>query len=80
MPRKQQGWITFQCSTEERQLLDLYCQQSKRTKTDVLRSLIRSLEPQLLKHRRRGGGLMLMSQNSNYFELPGTQTNSHLES
>gem|GEM_PF-3067262 len=78
MPRKQQGWITFQCSTEELQFLELYCQRFQRTKTDVLRSLIRSLEPQLLKNR--GDSLMLGSQNSNYFELSGTQTNSQQES
>lgn len=43
MPRKNQGWVTFQCSLKEMQLLQHYCQQSQRTKTDVLRSLIRSL-------------------------------------
>ncbi|MBD2313563.1 TOBE domain-containing protein [Desertifilum sp. FACHB-1129] len=43
MPRKQQGWITFQSSEEERQLLEEYCQQSQRTKTEILRELLRSL-------------------------------------
>jgi transcription elongation factor GreA-like protein len=47
MPRKQQGWITFQSSLEEMQLLEQYCKQSQRTKTDVLRSLLRSLQPKL---------------------------------
>ncbi|HBL14451.1 MAG TPA: transporter [Cyanobacteria bacterium UBA11162] len=43
MPRKQQGWITFQSSDEERKLLEEYCQQCKRTKTEILRELLRSL-------------------------------------
>jgi molybdopterin-binding protein len=43
MPRKEQGWITFQSSLEERQLLEEYCQQSRRTKTEILRELVRSL-------------------------------------
>jgi molybdopterin-binding protein len=43
MPRKEQGWITFQSSEEERQLLEEYCQQSRRTKTEILRELLRSL-------------------------------------
>jgi hypothetical protein len=44
MPRKEQGWITFQASDEEKQLLELYCQQTQRTKTEVLRELLRSLK------------------------------------
>lgn len=51
MPRKEQGWITFQLSLEERQLLEQYCQNFQRTKTDVLRSLLRSLQPKLLKQQ-----------------------------
>lgn len=43
MPRKEQGWITFQSSEEERQILEQYCQQSQRTKTEILRELVRSL-------------------------------------
>lgn len=44
MPRKTQGWITFQASDEERQLLEQICQHSQRTKTEVLRELLRNLE------------------------------------
>ncbi len=44
MPRKQQGWITFQSSEEERQILEEYCRECQRTKTDVLRELVRSLQ------------------------------------
>lgn len=44
MPRKQQGWITFQSSHEEREILERYCQQSQRTKTEILRELVRSLQ------------------------------------
>ncbi len=43
MPRKEQGWITFQSSEEEREILEEYCQQSRRTKTEILRELVRSL-------------------------------------
>ncbi|MBW4695499.1 MAG: molybdopterin-binding protein [Lyngbya sp. HA4199-MV5] len=44
MPRKDQGWITFQTSEEERQLLEAICQQSQRTKTEVLREMLRGLK------------------------------------
>lgn len=43
MPRKEQGWITFQTSEEERQILEEICQSSQRTKTEILRELVRSL-------------------------------------
>ncbi len=44
MPRKSQGWITFQASEEERTILDDYCQRTQRSKTDILRELVRSLD------------------------------------
>lgn len=47
MPRKQQGWITFQSSEEERQILEQHCQKSQRTKTEILRELVRSLNQNL---------------------------------
>lgn len=43
MPRKEQGWITFQSSDEERRILEEICQQTQRTKTEVLREMIRQL-------------------------------------
>ncbi|WP_126147934.1 TOBE domain-containing protein [Synechococcus elongatus] len=43
MPRKDQGWITFQLPSAEQQLLEDYCEQTQRSKTDVLRELVRSL-------------------------------------
>ncbi|NMG07037.1 molybdopterin-binding protein [Brasilonema sp. UFV-L1] len=43
MPRKEQGWITFQTSEEERKILDEFSKQSQRTKTEILRELVRSL-------------------------------------
>jgi molybdopterin-binding protein len=46
MPRKEQGWITFQSSEEERKILEQYCQQSQRSKTEILRELVRSLTQQ----------------------------------
>ncbi|HEY9658737.1 MAG TPA: molybdopterin-binding protein [Allocoleopsis sp.] len=43
MPRKEQGWITFQSSDEERQILEQICQQTQRTKTEILREMIRQM-------------------------------------
>lgn len=43
MPRKDQGWVTFRLPETERQLLERYCQQTERSKTDVLRQLVRTL-------------------------------------
>jgi molybdopterin-binding protein len=59
MPKKEQGWITFQSSQEERKILEEYCQQSQRSKTEILRELVRSLEqqsnsPQRLSPKPRG--------------------------
>ncbi|MEN9222980.1 MAG: molybdopterin-binding protein [Thermostichus sp. BF3_bins_97] len=49
MPRKEQGWITFQTSAAERQHLEQYCQLAQRSKTDVLRELLRSLDASTVK-------------------------------
>ncbi|RUR84234.1 molybdopterin-binding protein [Chlorogloeopsis fritschii PCC 9212] len=59
MPRKEQGWITFQTSEEERRILEEFCQQSQRTKTEILRELVRNLSqrsspsPQPIPTKRR---------------------------
>ncbi|HBK24801.1 MAG TPA: transporter, partial [Planktothrix sp. UBA10369] len=45
MPRKDQGWITFQSSDEERRILEQICQQTQRTKTEILREMIRQMGP-----------------------------------
>lgn len=52
MPRKQQGWITFQSSEEERQILEQHCERSQRTKTEILRELLRNLNqpPSFTQH------------------------------
>ncbi len=78
MPRKQQGWITFQSSDEERQILEQYCQQSQRTKTEIMRELIRTLnqkppspQPQLSK---QGG-----QENSSHPEIELKSQNSELK-
>jgi molybdopterin-binding protein len=47
VPRKDQGWITFQLPEAERQLLESYCDRTQRSKTDVLRELVRSLDREL---------------------------------
>lgn len=44
MPRKEQGWITFQASDEERKLLDKLSKKLRRTKTEILREMLRWLE------------------------------------
>ncbi|WP_375515778.1 molybdopterin-binding protein [uncultured Nostoc sp.] len=46
MPRKEQGWVTFQTSEDERKILEEFCEQSQRTKTEILRELVRSLNQQ----------------------------------
>ena len=77
MPRKQQGWITFQSSEAERQILEQHCQQSQRTKTEVLRELVRSLNQQLptsvelaigQRTQEDGGAINIefLAQNSQY--------------
>jgi molybdopterin-binding protein len=43
MPRKEQGWVTFQTSEEERKILEEFCENSQRTKTEILRELVRGL-------------------------------------
>lgn len=43
MPRKEQGWITFQSSDNERKILEQICQQTQRTKTEILREMIRQM-------------------------------------
>lgn len=40
---KQKQWITFKVSEMEMIALEAYCQRTERTKTDVLRELIRKL-------------------------------------
>ncbi|MEH1826316.1 MAG: molybdopterin-binding protein [Nostoc sp.] len=46
MPRKEQGWVTFQTSEDERKILEEFCEHSQRTKTEILRELVRSLTQQ----------------------------------
>lgn len=58
MPRKEQGWITFQTSEEERKILEEFCHSSQRTKTEILRELVRGLtkepsQPATLPTQRR---------------------------
>jgi molybdopterin-binding protein len=47
VPRKDQGWITFQLPEAERQLLESYCDRTHRSKTDVLRELVRTLDREI---------------------------------
>jgi len=43
VPKKQKQWITFKVSELEMRAIETYCTQTQRTKTDVLRELIRKL-------------------------------------
>ncbi len=61
MPRKKQGWITFQTSEQERQHLEQYCEVSQRTKTDVLRELLRNLNPAMINSDHFGCSSMNVS-------------------
>lgn len=49
MPRKEQGWITFQASEEERKILDTLSKNLQRTKTEILRELLRELEQRYMQ-------------------------------
>lgn len=42
--KHQKEWITFKVSVLEMEALEAYCLKTQRTKTDVLRELIRKLE------------------------------------
>jgi molybdopterin-binding protein len=64
MPRKEQGWITFQSSEEERQILEEYCQQFQRTKTEILRELVRSLgEEKSLLSRQNSASVAILTDD-----------------
>lgn len=39
------NWIGFQATPAEKQILEDYCNQMQQTKTEVLRALIKSLQP-----------------------------------
>lgn len=41
--KKPKQWITFKVSEQEMSALETYCKQTQRTKTDVLRGLLREL-------------------------------------
>jgi hypothetical protein len=47
MPSKDRGWITFQLPKAEGQMLERYCEQMQRSKTDVLRQLVRTLDREM---------------------------------
>ncbi|MBD2593555.1 TOBE domain-containing protein [Nostoc spongiaeforme FACHB-130] len=78
MPRKDQGWITFQASQEELELLEELCRKSQSTKTEILRELVRGLnnyypnlkqsksirkQPRKYTHNSFGKNLELNSNN-----------------
>lgn len=54
MPRHGGTFVTFQPSIEERKLLDQYCEQEDKTKTQVLRDLVRGLKDKITFQGRGG--------------------------
>jgi flagellar motor switch protein FliG len=44
MPRKDAANLTIQFSQEEKKILEEYCQKMQRTKSDVIREMVRSLK------------------------------------
>ncbi|HEY9828269.1 MAG TPA: molybdopterin-binding protein [Stenomitos sp.] len=81
MPRKDQGWITFQTSEEERQLLETICQQSQRTKTEVLREMLRGLKDEVvLPVDGKKAATTLASAPQNYSRAVGSRKSLKISS
>jgi molybdopterin-binding protein len=72
MPRKEQGWITFQTSEEERKILEEFCQDSQRTKTEILRELVRGLN----KHQASRASIPTKQVNQEDAERPVLEISS----
>ncbi|MBU7583493.1 MAG: molybdopterin-binding protein [Nostoc sp. TH1S01] len=72
MPRKEQGWITFQTSEEERKILEEFCQDSQRTKTEILRELVRGLN----KHQGSRAPIPTKQVNQESSEIPEVEISS----
>ncbi|MCC5639249.1 molybdopterin-binding protein [Nostoc sp. CHAB 5844] len=72
MPRKEQGWITFQTSEEERKILEEFCQDSQRTKTEILRELVRGLN----KHQATRASIPTKQVNQENSEIPALEISS----
>ncbi|AFZ26824.1 molybdenum-pterin binding domain protein [Cylindrospermum stagnale PCC 7417] len=70
MPRKEQGWVTFQTSEEERKILEEFCQQSHRTKTEILRELVRGL------NQYSSPPIALPTEPESAAEIPQSKTSS----
>lgn len=70
MPRKEQGWVTFQTSEEERKILEEFCQQSHRTKTEILRELVRGL------NQYSSPPIELPTEKEEAAEIPQSKTSS----
>ncbi|MBE9005970.1 TOBE domain-containing protein [Fortiea sp. LEGE XX443] len=72
MPRKEQGWITFQTSEEERKILEDFCHDSQRTKTEILRELVRGLH----KHQASQASIPTKQVNEEDSEIPVVEISS----
>ncbi|WP_427162134.1 TOBE domain-containing protein [Aliinostoc sp. HNIBRCY26] len=77
MPRKEQGWITFQASQEEMELLEELCKKSQRTKTEVLRELIRGLDGNSLRSRPSKPSKKSHNKNNYSHSFNNLQINHH---
>jgi molybdopterin-binding protein len=77
MPRKGQGWITFQASQEEMELLEELCKKSQRTKTEVLRELIRGLNGNSLRSPQLKPRKKTRNQNNYPHSFNNLEINYH---
>lgn len=82
MPKKDRGWIAFQSSAEERTLLETYGQESRRSKTEVLRELVRGLHRQWQRSPDRystpSGAVAEKAATSGKFQVLGISTRNTL--
>lgn len=54
MPRKNGERLNVDLSKDEMKILDEYCEDLDRNKTDVIREFVRSLEPRLKRNQSCG--------------------------
>lgn len=52
MPRQNAANLTIQFSQEEKKILEEYCEKMQRTKSDVIREMVRSLKKCLDENKK----------------------------
>lgn len=76
MPRKEQGWITFQVSNDERKLLEELSEKLQRTKTEILREMLRGLNQPLSSRQSIS---VKNNNNTNNHSTKIANSDSHLK-